>query len=151
MGLDVQTHPTSLNSRKNGVCSFSLSKTKLCPWYFFFLFLLLFVWGGEVSAWYTSGSFWCCNGCSWPRTSLTVTVAFFVRALKSFFLPWVICEPRAGGELWDIITEFYLTLCARQTRFRCLCLLLITVWSCGCMSPKTCVSIPEEWSLLSWE
>lgn len=50
MGLGVQTQPTSLNSRENSICSFSLMKTKLCLW-FLFLFFPLFVWGGEVSAW----------------------------------------------------------------------------------------------------
>lgn len=64
MGLGVQTQPTSLNSRENGVCSFSSTKADVMPLIYF-----LCLYEEERSLLGTSGSLRCWSGCSLPRTS----------------------------------------------------------------------------------
>lgn len=93
----------------------------------------------------------CFNSWSWPRTSLFYCHCSVLHESYelNFFSPWVVGRTKAEGELWDIIVEFCLLPCKKQTSFRWFCLLLISVWSFWCVSPKTWVWIPEERAFVS--
>lgn len=60
-----------------------------------------------------------------------------------FFPICVASRKKAEARLWNIMAEYCLPPCERQTSFRWFCLLLISKWSFKCVSPETWVWIPE--------
>lgn len=61
--------------------------------------------------------------------------------------PCAASRTKAEARLCNIMVEFCLPPCERQASFRWFCLLLISLWSFRCVSPKTWVWIPEGCAL----